>query len=52
MQDEQGFYNALRSAMSMQQLAHAHNYVVHKMAVDPAGLQIVRDLAKKPPLDE
>jgi enoyl-CoA hydratase len=52
MQDEQGFYNALRSAMSMQQLAHAQNYIVHKMAVDPAGLQIVRDLAKKPPLDE
>lgn len=52
MQDEQGFYNALRSAMSLQQLAHAQNYVLHKMAVDPEGLQIVRDLAKKPPLDQ
>jgi uncharacterized membrane protein len=52
MQDEQGFYNALRSAMSLQQLAHAQNYIVHDMAVDPNGMQIVRDLAKKPPLDQ
>ncbi|MEM8768249.1 MAG: enoyl-CoA hydratase [Pseudomonadota bacterium] len=52
MQDEQGFYNALRSAMSLQQLAHAQNYIVHDLAVDPEGMQIVRDLAKKPPLDQ
>jgi len=52
MQNEQGLYAALRSAMGMQQLAHAHNYVVHKMAVDPAGGALVRDLAKKPPLDQ
>ncbi len=52
MQDEQGFYNALRSAMSLQQLAHAHNFTVHNMAVDPSGVQLVRDLAKKPPLEE
>lgn len=52
MQNEQGLYAALRSAMGMQQLAHAHNYVVHKMAVDPAGGALVRELAKKPPLNQ
>jgi len=52
MQDAQGFYNALRSAMSLQQLAHAQNYVVHKMAVDPGGMSIIRDLGKKPPLEQ
>ena len=51
MQNEQGLYNSLRSAMSLQQLGHANNYIVHKMAVDPEGMNIVRDLAKKPPLD-
>ncbi len=52
MQDEQGFYNALRSAMSLQQLSHAQNYIVHKSPVHPDGMKIVRDLAQKPPLDE
>lgn len=52
MQDAQGFYTALRSAMGMQQLGHAQNYVVHQSAVHPDGVGIVRELAKKPPLDE
>jgi len=52
MQNGQGMYAALRSAMGMQQLSHAHNYVVHKIAVDPAGGQLVRELAKKPPLEQ
>jgi enoyl-CoA hydratase len=52
MQDEQGFYNALRSAMSLQQLSHAHNYMVHKLPVDPDGMGIVKDLAKKPPMEQ
>jgi len=52
MQDAQGFYNALRAAMSMQQLSHAQNYIVHKMAVDPEGMQIIKGLGKKPPLDQ
>lgn len=51
-QDAQGYYSALRSAMSLQQLAHAHNYVVNDMAVDPNGMKIIRDLGKKPPLDQ
>lgn len=52
MQDQQGFYSALRSAMSMQQLSHAHNYIVNKLPVDPDGMGIVRELAAKPPLDQ
>lgn len=51
-QDEQGFYNALRSAMSLQQLAHAQNYIVHDMAVDPQGMEIIKGLGRKPPLDQ
>jgi enoyl-CoA hydratase len=52
MQDEQGYYNALRSAMSLQQLSHAHNYIVNKLPVDPDGMGIVRELAGKPPLEQ
>lgn len=52
MQNEQGFYNALRSAMSLQQLAHAHNEILHAGPVDPAGVPIVQALARKPPLDQ
>jgi enoyl-CoA hydratase len=52
MQNEQGFYNALRSAMSMQQLAHAQNYIVHDLPVHPDGMDIVRELTRKPPLDQ
>lgn len=52
MQDAQGYYNALRSAMSLQQLAHAQNYIVHQMAVDPNGMRIIKDLGKKPPLEQ
>ncbi len=52
MQNEQGFYNALRSAMTLQQFGHAQNHIVHGSSVDPSGMNIVRELAKKPPLDE
>jgi enoyl-CoA hydratase len=52
MQNEQGFYNALRSAMTLQQFGHAQNHIVHNSPVDPSGMSIVRELAKKPPLDE
>jgi enoyl-CoA hydratase/carnithine racemase len=51
-QDAQGFYTSLRSAMGLQQLAHAQNYLVHNMAVDPSGAQRVRDLVKAPPLGQ
>jgi len=52
MQNEQGFYNALRSAMSLQQLAHAHNEILHDSPVDPAGVHIIQKLAKKSPLEQ
>ena len=52
MQDQQSFYASLRAAMSLQQISHAHNYIVHNMAVDPDGMSIVRDLAGKPPLEQ
>lgn len=51
MQNAQGLYASLRSAMGLQQMGHANNHMVHNMGVDPAGMQIVRDLAKKPPLE-
>ncbi|MCB1682839.1 MAG: enoyl-CoA hydratase [Pseudomonadales bacterium] len=51
-QDAQGFYSALRSAMSLQELAHAQNFIVHKSPVHPDGMGIVRELAKKSPLNE
>ena len=52
-QNEQGLYSSLRSAMIVQQFAHSHNRVVHEgSAVEPAGRLAVRDLIKKPPLDQ
>lgn len=51
-QNAQGLYDALRSAMGHQQLGHANNWIVHQLPVDPAGGQIVRDLARQPPLDD
>ncbi len=50
-QNAQGLYQALRSAMGHQQLGHANNSIVHGIPVDPAGMKIIRDLAKKPPLE-
>ena len=53
MQNEQGFYSSLRSAMIVQQFAHSHNRVVHDgSAVEPEGGLAVRDLIKKPPLEQ
>jgi len=52
MQNDQGLYSALRSAMTLQQLSHAQNNIVHKIPVVPEGGAAVRDLIKKPPLHE
>ena len=52
MQDEQGFYNSLRSAMTLQQFGHAQNRILHNSPVDPSGMKIVRELARKPALDD
>lgn len=46
-QDAQGFWTALQGAMSLQQLGHANNRVVHDMLVDPAGVRIIREDAKQ-----
>lgn len=47
MQDSQGLWTALQSAMSLQQLGHANNQQVHGMMVDPAGAAIIRNQAKR-----
>jgi len=51
-QDSQGLYSSLRSAMSLQQLSHAHNSLLYKIPVVPEGGEGVRKLIKKPPLDQ
>jgi enoyl-CoA hydratase len=51
-QNEQGFYNALRAAMVVQQLAHAHWGVVAKSGTAPEGPAAVKALIGKPPLDD
>ena len=47
-QDAQGFYSALQAAMSLQQLGHANNEIVHGRAVDPAGAVVIKREAKLP----
>jgi enoyl-CoA hydratase len=47
-QDAQGFYSALQAAMSLQQLGHANNEIVHGRAVDPAGAVVIKNEAKLP----
>ena len=38
-----GLWTALQGAMSLQQLGHANNQIVHGRLVDPAGAQVIRD---------
>jgi enoyl-CoA hydratase len=52
MQDAQGLRTALRAAMSLQQLAHAQNYLLHELPVRPEGAEQVRSLVRKPPLEQ
>lgn len=47
MQDAQGIWTALQAAMSLQQLGHAHNRIVHGYPADPAGAEVIREQAKK-----
>lgn len=51
-QDAQGYPNALRTAMSLQALGHAHNKLLHGEVGDPGGVDIVKALAKAKPLDQ
>jgi enoyl-CoA hydratase len=52
MQNDQGLFSSLRSAMTMQQLAHANNSMVHGRPVDPEGGEALSKLIKMPPLDD
>jgi len=49
-QDEQGFYNSLRSAMGLQHLSHAHNWALHGKPADPAASDLIRRTLKLGPL--
>jgi enoyl-CoA hydratase len=46
-QDAQGLWQALQSAMSLQQLGHSHNNQVHGIGVDPAGMKLVSEQNRK-----
>ena len=46
--DAHGFYSALQAAMSLQQLGHANNEIVHGRAVDPAGAEVIKREGKMP----
>ena len=49
MQDNQGIWSSLQAAMSLQQLGHSHNKIVHGINVDPGGAAIIKaDMRKKP----
>jgi enoyl-CoA hydratase len=53
MQNDQGLFSSLRSAMVMQQFAHAQNRVVHDgTPVVPEGGLALKKLIKSPPLPE
>jgi len=53
VQNEQGLFSSLRSAMIMQQFAHAQNRIVNNgIPVDSYGMTGVRALIKKPPLEQ
>ncbi len=47
MQDTQGLWPALQAAMSLQQLGHSHNQQVFKIPVDPSGMKVIREQAKR-----
>jgi len=49
MQDNQGLWGSLQGAMSLQQLGHSHNKIVHGINVDPRGAEIIKaEMRKKP----
>ena len=47
-QDAQGFWTSIQSAMSLQQLGHAHARAVHEgIPVDPEGQKLIQEVLKK-----
>lgn len=49
-QDEQGFYVALRSAMSLQHVFHAQQFALHGQESDPTAGPTIMAALKRPPL--
>ena len=48
MQDAQGFWTSLQSAMTLQQLGHTHARVVHDgIPVDPSGQKVIGEILAK-----
>ncbi|MBT3831452.1 MAG: enoyl-CoA hydratase [Gammaproteobacteria bacterium] len=47
MQDAQGLWPALQSAMSLQHMGHAHERLIHESAVEPEGGEKIKKQAKK-----
>lgn len=47
MQDAQGLWPALQAAMTLQQLGHSHNQQIFKLPVDPSGMEVIRNQAKR-----
>jgi enoyl-CoA hydratase len=47
MQDAQGLWPALQAAMTLQQLGHSHNQQLFKIPVDPSGMEVIRNQAKR-----
>ncbi len=47
MQDGQGMWPSLQAAMSLQHMGHAHERLIHKMAVEPEGGEKIKKQAKK-----
>ena len=50
VQDEQGFYAALRSAMAIQHVFHAQQWALHGQSADPGSGPLIRAALKRPPL--
>ena len=47
MQDAQGLWPSLQAAMSLQHMGHAHERLIHNMAVEPGGGDKIKKQAKK-----
>ena len=45
--DAQGMWTAIQSAFGLHHFAHTHNQVMHGMIVDPKGMQVIRDQARR-----
>lgn len=50
-QDEQGFYNALRSAMGFQHVFHAQQWALYGASSDPNAPDEIKKVIMKPPLE-